>query len=327
MTTTTIPSVESEKPLVTIAIPTYNRASSYLPQCLEGALRQTYPNVEILVADNGSTDYTEELVRSYNDPRLRYFRHARNIVPNDNFNFCLREARGKYFLLLLDDEQIDVDFVEACLRAVGYRSDFGLIHSGLRVINARNVVIHEAVNHGSGSTLADLFLAWFEGRTALYLCNTLFHRETLLEAGGFASRHNLFQDVVAQVKVAARMPRVDIPDIKATTRLHSGQFTYAATVRAWCEDSLDLLELMCQLAPAESQRIRDKGIPFFALINHSRANNVREPFKRALAYAAVCRMFGYRHLPTLRMVLASTSLYRSLRNLKRRFLHQPAWAD
>lgn len=318
---------KSDKPLVTIAIPTYNRAATYLRPCLEGALKQTYRNIEIVVSDNGSTDATGAVVKSYADPRIRYFRQPMNIVPNENFNFCLRQARGHYFLLLLDDEQVDADFVETCLRAAEFRTDFGLIRTGLRTIDANGNIINESPNLAGGTSLADFFLAWFGNRTAIYLCNTLFHRETLLAVGGLGSRHNLFQDVMAQVKVAAKRPRADTPVVKATTRLHHSQYTYSATVRAWCEDSLDLLELMCSVAPEKRDILQRQGSRFFAMIGYSRASAMRSPIERARAYALVYGLFGRRHAPPLRMVLSTTSLYRSVRQVKRRLLGRPAWAD
>ncbi|NIV34817.1 MAG: glycosyltransferase, partial [Anaerolineae bacterium] len=65
-------------PLVTVAIPTYNRADSYLRYALESAVNQTYGNVEVIVSDNCSTDGTEQVVRDFSAPCLRYFRHAEN---------------------------------------------------------------------------------------------------------------------------------------------------------------------------------------------------------------------------------------------------------
>lgn len=320
---------DSDAPLVTIAIPTYNRASTYLRPCLEGALAQTYPNIEIIVADNGSTDDTEAVVRGYGDPRIRYYRQERNIPPNDNFNFCLARSRGDYFQLLLDDEQIDPDFVETCLRKVNFRSDMGLIRTGLRTVDANGAVLYDRPNLVEGSSLAEFFLAWFDNRTTIYLCNTLFNRPALVAAGGFVSRHNLFQDVAAQVRVAARLPRADVSTIKASTRLHRGQFTYAAKVQAWCEDSLDLLDLMCRAVAdgRERERVRERGSRFFALIGYSRANAVRAPLERARAYATVYRLFGRQYAPPLRMALSGTALYRSLRQVKRRLLNRPAWVD
>lgn len=314
-------------PLVTVAIPTYNRARTYLRPCLEGALAQSYPNLEILVADNGSTDDTAAVVRGYNDSRIRYFRQPKNIAPNDNFNFCLDEARGAYFLLLLDDEQIDPDFVETCLRAAEFRQDFGLIRTGLRTVDANGKMLVETPNSAGGLPLGDFFLAWFRGRTALYLCNTLFNRAALIRAGGFRSRHNLFQDVIAQVRVAAELPRADVTAVKASTRLHGGQFTYAARVSAWCEDSLDLLALMCELAAQRQDEVHKQGLRFFAAIGYSRATAIRSPLERIRAYGMVYRSFGQRYMPPLRMVLSSTALYRSLRKAKRRVLGLPAWVD
>jgi glycosyltransferase involved in cell wall biosynthesis len=319
--------VPHNPPPVTIAIPTYNRAATYLPECLGGALRQTYSNLEIIVADNGSTDRTSDLVAQCGDPRVRYFRHPRNIAPNDNYNFCLGQARGAYFQLLQDDEQIDPDFVESCLRAVGYSTAFGLIHTGVRTVDARGTAIGDCFNRAGVTSLDELFLDWFAGRTALYLCSTLFHREALLEAGGFASRHNLFQDVVAQVKVAARMPRAEIAAIKATTRQHGGQFTYGANVRRWCEDSLELLDLMCRLTPDRQALVRRRGSRFFATIGYSRASMIRNPFERLRAYFLVHRLFDRRYLPPARLVLSSTGAYRRLRQAKRRLLRRPAWVD
>ena len=88
-------------PLVTIAIPTYNRADAYLEQALKSAVGQTYTNLEIIVADNCSIDHTETVVKKFSDQRIRYVRHKKNIGANNNFNYCVKQANGIYFLLLI----------------------------------------------------------------------------------------------------------------------------------------------------------------------------------------------------------------------------------
>ena len=60
-------------PLVTIAIPTYNRADAYLGEAIQSAINQTYPNLEIIISDNCSSDYTGLLVESFKDPRIQYY--------------------------------------------------------------------------------------------------------------------------------------------------------------------------------------------------------------------------------------------------------------
>src|SRR4030042_2488708 len=123
-------------PLVTIAIPTYNRADGFLKEAIRSALNQTYSNIEIIVSDNCSVDNTTTVVKSFNDPRIRYFKHKENIGANNNFNFCVEQARGAYFLLLHDDDLIDDDFIDVCMKAAEYNTDIGLIRTGTRVIDS-----------------------------------------------------------------------------------------------------------------------------------------------------------------------------------------------
>ena len=314
-------------PLVTIGIPTFNRANGYLRETLESALAQTYPNLDIVVADNCSPDDTTAVVKSYNDARVRYFRHDPGTKPNDNFNFCLSQARGEFFLLLHDDDLIDHDFIETCLGKAALRTDVGVIRAGVRDIDANGNVINEGRNDVEGTSTGDLFLAWLEGRTSQYLCGTMFNTSELRSIGGFRSRHNLFQDVMATFRVVARRGRVELPAVKASARKHGGKWAHTSHVQKWCEDSADLLELMCELAPDRTSAIRERGQRFFATSNFRRASNIRSPFRRFSAYAFVYQFFGARYLPPARMVLRSTALYRGLRQAKRKLLGLPAWAD
>ena len=314
-------------PLVTIGIPTYNRADGYLQETLESALTQTYSNIEIVVADNCSPDATRAVVAGYADTRIRYFRHDHGLTPNDNFNFCLQQAHGAYFLLLHDDDKIDPEFVDSCMRAVEDDTQVGIIRSGTRIIDAKGTVIDEGRNRVAGLSMADFILGWFAGKTPLYLCSTLYNTEGLRKAGGLHSRHNLFQDVAATIRVAAAMGRVDIERPMASARQHGGKWTHVARVREWCEDSMELLDLLCKLASDKSAEVRERGLQFFINVNYSRASDVRHLAERLKAYRIVYRFFGKQQLPTANMVFHSTSLYRGLRHIKRKVLGMPAWVD
>ena len=103
------------QPLITIAIPTRNRAS-LLKECVRSALAQTYSNIEVLVSDNASTDNTSAMLKSIQDPKLRVLTNLENIGIFGNFNRCLREAAGEYFILLPDDDALHPTFVERCIR-------------------------------------------------------------------------------------------------------------------------------------------------------------------------------------------------------------------
>src|SRR5450759_2852582 len=85
----------SREPLLTIAIPTFNRAGM-LKDCILSALSQTYKNFEVIVSDNASTDETQEVLKSFCDRRLRVVRQKTNIGLLPNWNACLAEASGEY---------------------------------------------------------------------------------------------------------------------------------------------------------------------------------------------------------------------------------------
>jgi glycosyltransferase involved in cell wall biosynthesis len=313
--------------MVSIGIPTYNRAHGYLKETLESALAQTYPNIEIVVADNCSPDNTREVVTGYGDRRIRYFRHETGMKPNDNFNFCLQQANGAYFLLLPDDDKIDPDFIDTCMRAANYDTQVGVIRSGTRIINPVGTVISEGRNLTAGMSTADFILGWFAGKTPLYVCSTLYNTKGLRSIGGLHSRHNLFQDVAATTKLAATMGRVDVERPMASSRQHGGKWTHAARVREWCEDSLDLMDLLCELVPDRQTELRHHGLRFFANVNFNRASDVRAPGERIKAYLIVYRLFGRRYLPTVRTIFHSTAIHRGLRQVKRKILGLPAWVD
>jgi len=104
-------------PLVTIAIPTFNR-SSLLKDCILSVLSQTYPNYEIIVSDNASTDDTQKVLQQFRGRKVRVVRQKKNIGLLPNWNACLAEAKGEYFLLVSDDDTISPWLLESSVDLV-----------------------------------------------------------------------------------------------------------------------------------------------------------------------------------------------------------------
>lgn len=254
-------------PLVTIGIPTFNGASKFLGATLSSACVQDYDNLEILVSDNASTDATPRLVQDWGDRRIRYHRHPENIGPDPNFNYCIGAARGEYFLLLMDDDMIDPDFVVTCIAAAASDPDAAMIRTGTRVIDATGTVLYESPNATHGLGFSQFVLAWFAGRTAPFLCSTLFKTGPLATLGHH-SKYGLWADVVTELQLAAQYRRIDIPEVKATFRMHPGQHTFAVPLEYWCEESLDLLDLIVRLAPEDAAILRARGRRFLSMFNY-----------------------------------------------------------
>ncbi len=285
-------------PLITIGIPTYNRANGFLRQAIEAALNQTYENLEIIVSDNCSTDNTPQLVESYKCKQLKYVRHSKNIGAANNFNFCLEQAKGDYFLMLHDDDLIDPDFLGCCMEAASYSTIYGFIRTGTRIINEKNEVKREAPNRVKGLPMDDVLRGWFSGNTSIYLCSTLFNTKKLKGIGGFNSKRNLLQDCYAIVNLGAKYPRCDVEEVKASFRKHSGEITFAVKVKDWCDDFICLLDLINSTITGQDRNlIISEGKRFFSGLCYNRASVVPSCFSRFIAYSTVYHKFGFKYAP------------------------------
>ena len=83
----------SHGPFISVVIPTYNRARQ-VEAALKSVLAQTYSEFEAIIVDDGSTDRTMEILRSFRDSRIRVIQHAQNLGIVAALNRGLAEARG-----------------------------------------------------------------------------------------------------------------------------------------------------------------------------------------------------------------------------------------
>ena len=89
--------------LISVCIPVFN-GEEYILDCINSVLEQNFTNYELLIVDNCSTDGTSNIVNNINDERIRYIKNEENIGSIRNFNKCIKEAQGEYFLLLPHDD-------------------------------------------------------------------------------------------------------------------------------------------------------------------------------------------------------------------------------
>ena len=290
--------LEDKLPLVTIAIPTYNRADSFLKEALQSAVTQTYKNIEIIVSDNFSTDNTEMIVKNFSDTRIKYVKQSKNIGAFNNYNYCVNTARGSFFHLLGDDDKIDPDFVETCVNAIPKGHEPGVVFTGMRIINENGDVISKFTNQVGGFSDIDFFLGWFGLKIPLYLCSTLFNTKRLQKMGAFKSKTGHYMDTVAFLKLAIKFGRIDIRDVKGSFRRHSSNISgNVKNIKAWCEDSLYVLDVMCDLLPENEAEIKKRGMFWFCRSNYDLASGIRNPMSRILTFLYIYRAFNYCYSP------------------------------
>lgn len=135
--------MSSSNPLVSVVIPTYNRAH-YLPECLRSVQQQTYQNLEVLVVDDGSTDGTRELMAGIcrEDGRIKYITQPNGGVSAAR-NTGLRAAQGDFIALLDSDDAWLPWKIQAQLTAfAALPPEVGMIWTDMTAIGPRGEVLH-----------------------------------------------------------------------------------------------------------------------------------------------------------------------------------------
>lgn len=89
-------------PKVSIVLPTYDGAK-YIRQSIDSCLNQTYKNIELIIVDDGSTDETCEVAKSYKEERIKYLRHEENRGLPYALNTGFAKATGEYLTWTSDD--------------------------------------------------------------------------------------------------------------------------------------------------------------------------------------------------------------------------------
>lgn len=100
------------KELVTVIIPAYN-TEKYIEKCLDSLLQQSYPEIEVIMIDDGSKDKTGDICKKYaaQDNRFRLIQ-KKNTGVSDSRNVGIQEAKGKYLVFVDSDDYVAVDYIE-----------------------------------------------------------------------------------------------------------------------------------------------------------------------------------------------------------------------
>lgn len=121
-------------------IPTYNAAKT-VEQTLESILLQSYTNLEIVIVDNVSTDNTVELVRRYDDPRLKIIINETNIGAEGNFTKCIELATGEYIAIYHADDVYNAQMIEREVDFLESHAECGAVFTSGNLINEKNTII------------------------------------------------------------------------------------------------------------------------------------------------------------------------------------------
>lgn len=132
--------MNSNQPLVTVIIPSYNH-SDFIGEAIESVLNQTYKNLELLIADDCSTDNSREIIGMYLDKRIVTMFNKKNKGAAINFNDAILKANGKYIALLNSDDSWELNKLEIQVDFLEKNKEYGAVFTDAKFLDENNNVL------------------------------------------------------------------------------------------------------------------------------------------------------------------------------------------
>ncbi|WP_411877837.1 glycosyltransferase [Polaromonas sp. YR568] len=212
--------VPAQTALVSIVIPVYN-GSNYLGEAIDSALAQTYPNIEVVVINDGSTDdgRTEKVALSYGD-RIRYYKKENGGVASA-LSYGVEKMAGDFFSWLSHDDLYVPEKIsrqmQALAQAAGPRT---VIYSNYEVFTDDP---DTAVRVTLRGVPPEAFRYWLTIENRLHGCALLIPKQAFAECGKFDAALRTTQDYDLWFRMAEKFSFVHIPDILVKARSHAEQ--------------------------------------------------------------------------------------------------------
>ena len=133
-----------KQPLVSIVIPCFNYGN-YLAETVQSALNQVYPNVEVIVIDDESTDNTGDVAKQFSEVKYYRIKHQGNKTPAHALNVGIQVSSGDFIIFLGADDKLDPLYIAKCFemfnsKTSGNENRVGFIWTGYQSFGDMNII-------------------------------------------------------------------------------------------------------------------------------------------------------------------------------------------
>lgn len=195
--------------LISVIIPTYNRCD-VVSRSIRSVLKQTYSDFELLVVDDGSTDETRNLIRSYDDDRLTYIEKRQNEGVSAARNVGIEHATGECFLFLDSDDELVPSALETLLETLEEGRHVCVTPSNTVIYG--NGTVEDRIYLEQTVTLEDLVAASSRFRFG-GTSGTIVDATAISEVGSFDENLHLLEDHDLFLRLAKRYPIYSTSDV------------------------------------------------------------------------------------------------------------------
>ncbi|MFK5893276.1 MAG: glycosyltransferase family 2 protein [Pseudomonadota bacterium] len=173
-------------PRVSIGMPVFN-GEKYIEAALNSNLQQSYDDFILYIADNASTDRTQEICNDYAlmDKRIVYIRNANNFGAAANYSVCFKPSKSEYFRWSNSDDTIEPNLIEECIKFLDNNHDFVLAYGKTNIIDDNSNLLEkydDCLNLNQDSA-ADRFEAFYQKVGLSNILYGLIRRDSLINTG------------------------------------------------------------------------------------------------------------------------------------------------
>lgn len=222
--------------IVSVVIPVYN-GMPYLPNTIESILNQTYKDFELIIVNDGSSDDSEEYLKSLKDDRIVYFSNKNQGLCN-SINYAFSKAKGKY---VFRNDQDDVSYLNRIERQVDImeKSDFDCVFSFIDKISGKKVWKNLDKTLDNVGTVK-LFNPWNDG--CMLNSTMAIKKDVFLDLGGYRGAYYPSDDWDLELRLTQKYKVGIIQESLLKYRFHESANTYKywdlmQNTRRWAESS------------------------------------------------------------------------------------------
>lgn len=207
-----------QKPRVSVIMSVYN-GTQYLCDAVQSILDQTYGDFEFLIIDDASTDSSLDILRKFNDPRIRIIVNKKNIGLTKSLNVGIAQARGKYIARMDADDISQPNRFEKQVYYLDTYPEIAVVGTCAEMIddNSKSIGL---LSYRAEPTMIDLQ----ESNQVIH--GSIMARKDVLESmGGYPSHYKMCQDYALFLKIVQKYTIHNLQEILYRIRIHASSVT------------------------------------------------------------------------------------------------------
>jgi glycosyltransferase involved in cell wall biosynthesis len=207
-------------PKVTVLMPAYN-AGPFIGDAIRSVLAQTFPDFELLIINDGSTDHTESVIRSFTDPRIRLITQTNRGI-SAALNRGLAESRTPFIARFDADDGCYPDRLEMQYQFLSANPTYSIVgcDADYHDMDDQFVFTYRPPGHTAGeiNTIKEEVCPFIHS-------GVMYRKQAVLDAGGYAEHAHTFEDHLLWIKLLRQSEGCNLAQTLIKVRLHPASIT------------------------------------------------------------------------------------------------------